>query len=147
MELLILFSALDLYPTFAKLADTKIPSTKTLDGKDMWNSFRTNNKVRIDENIFVMRHRNGLSNVGVRNGKWKAVKAYNKAWQLFDIDKDISETNDISAAHPDVLKKLIIEADAWSKTHVQPKWWHNKKTGEEWKTDGMAHFEKTFSLN
>ncbi|WP_452228509.1 MULTISPECIES: sulfatase-like hydrolase/transferase [unclassified Lacinutrix] len=140
-------SALDLYPTFAKLADATIPSTKTLDGKDMWNNFMTNKEVREDGNIFTMRHRNGFSDVGVRNGKWKAVKAYKQDWKLFDIDKDISETNDISAAHPEVLRKLVADAKAWSETHVQPKWWHNKKTGEEWKADKMPHFEKTFSLN
>ncbi|WP_296383692.1 sulfatase-like hydrolase/transferase [Winogradskyella sp.] len=140
-------SALDLYPTFAQLADANIPSSKTLDGKDMWSNFMMNKEVRIDDNIFTMRHRNGFSDVGVRNGKWKAVKAYKQKWKLFDIDKDISEKNDISISHPDILKKLVIAAEAWSKTHVQPLWWHNKKTGVEWKDDGMPHFDKTFSLD
>jgi len=139
-------SALDLYPTFAKLADAKIPASKELDGKDMWENFMMNKKVRVDDNIFTMRHRNGFSDVGVRNGKWKAVKAYQQDWKLFNIDKDISETNDISAAHPEVLKKLVANAEAWSKTHIQPRWWHDEKTGVEWKKDGMPHFDKTFNL-
>ena len=138
-------SALDLYPTFAKLAEAKIPSSKVLDGKNMWN-FMENKEVRMDDNIFTMRHRNGFSDVGVRNGKWKAVKAYNKAWKLFNIEKDIEENNDISAAHPEVLKKLVTAAKVWSTTHIQPKWWHNKKTGKDWKADGMPNFDKDFSL-
>ncbi|WP_271784135.1 sulfatase-like hydrolase/transferase [Aquimarina algiphila] len=140
-------SALDLYPTFAKLADAKIPLNKKLDGKDMWNSFMMNKEVRADDNIFTMRHRNGFSDVGIRNGKWKAVKAYNQKWKLFDIEKDIEESNDISAVHPQILKKLVAEAKDWSKTHIQPRWWHNKKTGHEWKEKGMPHFDETFSLN
>lgn len=140
-------SALDFYPTFARLAGADIPSSKKLDGKDMWNTFLTNKEVRIDDNIFAMRHRNGFSDVGVRNGKWKAVKAYKQKWKLFNIEKDISETNDISSAHPEVLKKLVKDAEAWSTTHVQPKWWHDVKTGESWKADQMPHFDKTFNLN
>ncbi|MBJ7881547.1 sulfatase-like hydrolase/transferase [Gelidibacter salicanalis] len=140
-------SALDLYPTFAKLADAKIPAAKILDGKDMWNNIMINREGRIDDNIFVMRHRNGFSDVGVRNGKWKAVKAYNQPWKLFDIEKDIEEANDVSNAYPKVLKKLVADAQDWSKTHIQPRWWHDEKTGIEWKADGMPHFDKTFHLN
>lgn len=139
-------SALDLYPTFAKLADANIPSSKTLDGKDMWDNFMMNKEVRTGDNIFTMRHRNGFSDVGVRNGKWKAVKAYRQKWKLFDIEKDISESEDISSSHPTILKKLVTDAEQWSKTHIQPKWWHNKKTGDDWKSDKMPHFDKTFKL-
>ena len=139
-------SALDFYPTFARLADVAIPTTKALDGKDMWDKFMMNKNVRVDDNIFTMRHRNGFSDVGVRNGKWKAVKAYRQKWKLFDIDKDISETNDVSDAHQDVLKKLVADAEAWSKIHIQPRWWHDEKTGEQWKKDGMPHFDETFKL-
>lgn len=140
-------SALDFYPTFAKLADAKLPESKILDGKVMWDDFMMNKEVRVDDNIFAMRHRNGFSDVGVRNGKWKAVKAYNQKWRLFNIEKDIEESNDVGSSHPGVLKKLVKDAEDWSKTHIQPKWWHNGKTGDEWKADNMPHFDKTFSLD
>jgi len=139
-------SALDLYPTFAKLANANIPSDKILDGKDLWHNFMMNKEVHTNDNIFTMRHRNGFSDVGVRNGKWKAVKAYKQKWKLFDIENDIEESNDISANHPTILKKLVADAEVWSKKHIQPKWWHNKKTGKEWKADQMPHFEKTFQV-
>ena len=138
-------SALDLYPTFAKLADATI-SNKILDGKDIWSNFMMNKEVRVNENIFTMRHRNGFSDVGVRNGKWKAVKAYNQRWKLFDIENDIKESNDVSDQHLEVLRKLVKDAEAWSTKHIQPKWWHNKKTGREWKADDMPHFDKAFQL-
>ncbi|MEN8703415.1 MAG: sulfatase-like hydrolase/transferase [Polaribacter sp.] len=139
-------SALDLYPTFAKLAEAKIHENKILDGKDMWNNFMMNKEVRVNQNIFTMRHRNGFSDVGVRNGKWKAVKAYRQKWKLFDIDNDIEESNNVSSQHSEVLKKLVRDAEAWSTTHIQPKWWHNNKTGKEWKADEMPHFDRTFLL-
>lgn len=139
-------SALDLYPTFAKLANANIPSDKILDGKDLWNDFMMNKEIHTNDNIFTMRHRNGFSDVGVRNGKWKAVKAYKQKWKLFDIENDIEESDDISANHPTILKKLVADTEVWSRKHIQPKWWHNTKTGKEWKADGMPHFEKTFQV-
>lgn len=44
----------------------------------------------------------------VRSGKWKLI---NNAWpngklELYDLSADLSEANDISGAHPDVVKKL-----------------------------------------
>ncbi|QHI39242.1 Arylsulfatase [Kordia antarctica] len=140
-------SALDLYPTFAKLADATIPTTKALDGKDIWNDFMMQKPIRENENIFTMRHRNGYTDVGVRNGEWKAVKVYQQKWKLFNIEDDIEEATDVSANHPTILKELVAQAEAWSKTNIQPRWWHNEKTGVEWKADGMPDFDKTFKLD
>jgi arylsulfatase B len=140
-------SALDFYPTFAKLTDSEIASDKKLDGKDMWNNFMSNKKTYVGENIFTMRHREGYTDVGVRNGKYKAVKAYNEKWELYDIENDIEESNDISDKHLEVLKKMVMDARTWSKTHIQPRWWHDVKTGEEWKVDKMPHFETLFEIN
>ena len=139
-------SALDFYPTFAKLAGAKIPDNKQLDGKDIWNNFLQNKDPRKDENIYVMRHRNGYSDVGVRKNEWKAVKAYNKKWQLFNVDKDRAEKNNLRSQHPEILKNLVKEAQVWSKTHIQPNWWHDNKTGLQWKKDKMPRFDETFSL-
>mgnify|MGYP000510064199 CR=1 FL=1 len=139
-------SALDFYPTFAKLAGAKIPSTKKLDGKDIWNNFLTKTDSHKDDNIFVMRHRNGFSDVGVRKNEWKAVKAYNQKWKLFNIDKDMAEKNDVSAQYPEILKDLVKDAQSWSTSHLQPEWWHDEKTGIEWKADEMPKFDKTFKI-
>ncbi|MCL7752629.1 sulfatase-like hydrolase/transferase [Polaribacter sp. Z022] len=139
-------SALDFYPTFAKLAGAKIPATKKLDGKDIWNNFITKTDSYKDDNIFVLRHRNGFSDVGVRKNEWKAVKAYNQKWKLFNIENDMAESNDVSSKYPEILKDLVKDAAEWSVTHKQPEWWHNVKTGKEWKALEMPKFDKTFKI-
>ena len=40
-------------------------------------------------------------------------------WQLFDLKNDPSQTNDIAAQQPDVVKKLSVVYDRWW-TDVQP---------------------------
>ena len=139
-------SALDFYPTLARLAGAKIPSSKRLDGKNIWDDFLLQKDAHKDDNIFVMRHRNGFSDVGVRKNEWKAVKAYNQKWKLFNIENDISEKNDVSSLHPAILKELVHNAKLWSDKHVQPEWWHDVKTGVQWKKDGMPKFDETFRI-
>ena len=139
-------AALDFYPTFARLAGAKIPAGKKLDGKNIWDNFLANKDSYKDENIFVLRHRNGYSDVGVRKNDWKAVKAYNQKWKLFNITDDMAEKNNLSSQHPEILKDLVKDAEVWSKSHIQPLWWHDVKTGKKWKADNMPKFDETFKI-
>ncbi|MCL4139596.1 UNVERIFIED_CONTAM: hypothetical protein GTU68_030558 [Idotea baltica] len=137
-------SALDFYPTFAGLANAKIPEGKQLDGKDIWSDLLAKKNAHKDENIYVLRHREGYTDVGVRKNQWKALKVEQQSWKLFNIEKDLGEKNDLSSKYPEVLNGLILNAEKWSKTHIQPQWFHDEKTGVEWRKAGMPHFEKTF---
>ena len=55
----------------------------------------------------------------IHKGKWKLV--YGKrfpnpvAWELYDLTKDPCETNDLATQHPEVVKVLAKEWDAWAK--------------------------------
>ncbi|RPD93370.1 sulfatase [Aureibaculum marinum] len=139
-------SSLDFYPTFAKLANATIPEGKMLDGKDIWNDFLAGKNPHKDENIYVLRHREGYTDVGARYNQWKALKVEQKPWQLFNIEEDLGEQNDLSDKYPDILKELVLKTSEWSKTHKQPKWFHDEQTGIEWRKDSMPHFDRTFSL-
>ncbi|MBC3759211.1 sulfatase-like hydrolase/transferase [Hyunsoonleella sp. SJ7] len=140
-------SSLDFYPTFAGLANAKIPEEKQLDGKDIWKPFLKNENPRPESPLFIMRHRKGYSDVAVRQDRWKALKVYQQKWRLFDIEADIEENNDLSTQHPEILANLVRMGSRWSKTHVEPQWFHIEKEGEQWRADGMPNFDKTFALN
>ncbi|WP_344789174.1 sulfatase-like hydrolase/transferase [Postechiella marina] len=140
-------SALDLYPTFASLAGAKIPKEKILDGKNIWNNLLTGKNSYKNENIYVLRHKKGYSDVGVRQNEWKALKIHNQKWKLFNIEKDIKEANDLSKTHPEILQKIVTEAKNWSKSNIQPQWFHSKKEETQWQLDNMPQFNKTFRLN
>ena len=49
--------------------------------------------------------------IAVRHGKWKALRRGKQPWQLFDLDADVSETNDVAASNAGVMAKLIAMAD------------------------------------
>lgn len=140
-------SALDFYPTFARLAGAKIPEGKRLDGRNMWDNFLMNKDSHKDDNIYVTRHRNGYSDVAVRKNEWKAVKVYQQKWKLFNVESDMAEDFNIRNNNETILEELVEEAKIWSGSHLQPNWWHDTKTGIEWKADHMPRVDVTFKLD
>lgn len=139
-------SALDFYPTFIQLAGATIPKGKILDGKNIWKDFEENKNPREGEMIYVLRHREGYTDVGARQDEWKALRVSRKKWQLFNIEQDIGEKNDLSEEHPERLKKMVENTKAWSDKHLPPLWFYNDQTEEEWNADDMPHFDETFKI-
>ena len=140
-------SALDLYPTFASLANAPLPKGKQLDGKNIWNDLVNGNNPRKGEMIFAMRHRNGFSDVGVRQDEWKATKAYNGPWKLYNINDDMGETKDLSAQNPGQLQKMVAGAQKWSEGHTEPLWFDPEELSKVWKEKEMAKFPHTFEIS
>jgi arylsulfatase A-like enzyme len=54
------------------------------------------------------------SNRAIRDGKWKLVAKEKQPWELYDMKADRTETNDLSARHPERVRKLAAQWDAWA---------------------------------
>lgn len=139
-------SAIDFYPTFASLAGVDMPADKHIDGIDIWDAVANGENPRQGKPIFAARHRGGSTDVAIRRDQWKAVKAYNGRWQLFDVVKDISERHDVSGSNVQILSDLASCAKAWSSSHSQPRWFDNEKAEAAWKKAGMPKYDETFSV-
>lgn len=139
-------SALDFYPTFARLAEAKIPDTKQQDGTDIWDSLLAGKSARPNTPIFALRYWNGFHNVGIRQNEWKASRRGPKAaWNLFNLNLDIGEKNNVSEENPEMTKQLVEAAKQWSQSHTQPLWFDNKKAESAWQTNNMPKYESTFA--
>ena len=112
-----LMTAMDLLPTFAKLAGAELPADRVIDGKDIW-PVLTGKEKSPHEAFFYYRD-NELK--AVRSGKWKlhlavpqgSVKGKGKrrakgapAPALFDLEADIGEKTNVLADHPEVVERL-----------------------------------------
>ena len=63
-------------------------------------------------------------NGAVRKGKWKIVKRYPGDWELYDIEADRSELDDLKNENPDVVSELAAIYDAWAeRCGIEP--WDN----------------------
>jgi arylsulfatase len=60
-------------------------------------------------------------NRAIRDGRWKLVSKHPDQWELFDLDADRSETNDLVRRHPDVAERLAARYEEWARrADVQP---------------------------
>jgi arylsulfatase len=53
-------------------------------------------------------------NAAVRVGQWKLVRKYPGSWELYDMDADRTEMNDLAAQHPDKVRELSELYAAWT---------------------------------
>ena len=62
------------------------------------------------------------SNRALREGKWKLVSLAAAPWELYDMDSDRVEMNDLAAAQPERVKDMSAKWEAWAKrTNVVPR--------------------------
>ncbi len=56
-----------------------------------------------------------IGNHAIRDGKWKLVaRGENGAWELYDMEADRTEHNDLAEKHPDIVRKLNDKWYAWA---------------------------------
>jgi arylsulfatase A len=115
--------AIDLLPTFARLAGASLPN-RTIDGKDISGLMFDTPGARTPHDVFY-HYDGGNRLMALRSGKWKLMfaQSYNsptpgkdgipgKAQRkniklsLFDLENDVGETTNVADQHPQVVERL-----------------------------------------
>jgi len=99
---------IDLLPTFAKLAGADPPTDRVIDGKDI-RPLMTGKKGAISPHEAYYFYR-GTRLEAIRAGIWKLVRK-DKKIELFDIQDDLSETNNLAGEKGDVVERLTAMMD------------------------------------
>jgi arylsulfatase A len=97
----------DMMATFGDLL--KVPAPVN-DGVSILPTLLSNTKQHQHEFLYWEFPEKG-GQVAVRMGKWKGIKVGLKkqkepTWQLYDLDADRNEANDVASKHPEVLRRL-----------------------------------------
>lgn len=53
-------------------------------------------------------------NKGVRSGKWKLVALKGKSWELYDMEADRTELNNLAKKMPEKVKTMSVQYDDWA---------------------------------
>ncbi len=106
-------TTMDFLPTFAKLAGAKVPTDRIIDGKDI-SALMTDPKAKTPYKAFFYYFERQLG--AVRSGQWKLILKRKRGKKtipaaLYNLQEDIEETRDLSADHPDVVRRLTELAD------------------------------------
>ena len=99
-------TAMDLYPTLARLGGADVPADRTIDGRDISDLlFGAEGAASPHEEFFYYF---GDNLEAVRAGRWKlhCAKWGNDISELYDLEADVGETTDVSADHADVVADL-----------------------------------------
>ena len=130
---------IDLLPTIAGLIGAELPEHR-IDGKDIRPLF-TDDEAKSPQEAYYLYYGNQLQ--AVRQGKWKLhfphgyrtmagkpggtggiPTRYSQAkigLSLFDLEKDVGESKDLSKKHPDVVKRLSALGDSFNKDLAKSK--------------------------
>ncbi len=117
-----LVSTIDLLPSFAKLADSKLPEKgNRIDGLDVSSTITGEAPSPRDEFIYYAAQ-GGLD--GIRQGDWKLLLRKPEPL-LFNLKEDISEKNNLAGTNPEkveALKARMKELDAEITANARPVW-------------------------
>ena len=94
----------DMLPTLAGLTGADTAKVKTLDGMDVWQVIEAGQDSPRQDMVYNVDPTAGA----IRDGKWKLVwtATLPPMVELFDLDADPSEANDLSAANPEKVAEL-----------------------------------------
>jgi arylsulfatase A-like enzyme len=126
-------SSLDVFPTVCAAAGIGLPDALSLDGVNLIPHLTGENTASPHRTLFWS---NG-PNKAIRMGQWKMIKSGDNAW-LFDLSRDIGETNNLAKKKPDVLGILQGALDEWL-SEMAPPAWPSKPNRRKFDIDGMTY--------
>lgn len=114
-------SALDYFPTFMEMAGISFEGT--LDGNSMVPLFSGNSDQFYNRPIFwhiASQYKHGTC-TSMRKGDYKLVQFLKDGKiELYNLEKDVSETNNLALVEPNKATELLEEMISWRKEHKVP---------------------------
>ena len=114
-----IFATIDFLPTFANLCGFEVPKDRRIDGIDQTKLLLGKTKSGREDFYF--------NKAGYRLGKWKYLKpnahfhgyaveeTRKKVDELYDLEADLGERNNLAEKHPEIVAKLKARMEAAEK--------------------------------
>ena len=106
---------MDIMPTILELAGVECPAyrdgqaVQQPEGDSFVKALMADDWQR-DEPVFLEHE----GNCAVRNGRWKAVRQYPEAWELYDMHNDRTELHDLATRYPQILADMQQQYQQWA---------------------------------
>ncbi len=119
------FATIDLAPTLLTIAGVSAPPNIEFDGVSLPATLLGSSEASRNKPLFFRRPpdrasfsgEKNLPDLAVRDGRWKLLSSYDgSSPQLYDLDVDPSERNNLAGAHPAETTRLTAAAVAWHRS-------------------------------
>lgn len=122
----VLASHVDLIPTLSKLCGFNLAENLDLDGIDLSKSIYGKKDPKTDRTVFVHNNQNykpphPTKKACIMRGKWRLLRGT----ELYDIETDPLEHNDVSGKYPEVVKSLLADNDTFIASAKQKQAYQN----------------------
>lgn len=127
--------SIDLFATALDASGLPMPTDKPLDGKSILPALKGETDKLHDQLYWSSAGAKGKW--AIRSGNWKLV-AEKDRMELFDLEKDISETTDMSGKYPKVVSELTNRYNTWLDEMSTPL----SNQGKRWEPDSDSPVKK-----
>ena len=101
----LMFAQYDILATLAELTGATIPSDT--DGISILPTLLKARNTTVEQELHPHFYWEFGNMQAVRIGSWKGVYIRNKqAWELYDLERDVSETSNVATDHPEIIEKM-----------------------------------------
>ncbi|MCW1923114.1 sulfatase [Luteolibacter arcticus] len=117
-------ASIDLYPSALELAGAKKPENHVLDGVSYVSHLKDPAHTKVERDALFW-HFPGYLGAGnntwrtkpvsvVRSSQWKLIQSLeDRSLQLYDLEADLGEKNNLASANPEKAQELLGKLDAW----------------------------------
>jgi arylsulfatase A-like enzyme len=118
-----LTSSFDIFSTSIAATNIKVKEDLNLEGVNLLPFLNGDKTGNPHENLYWRK----LDESGTRHNNFKLIKLKNFGHVLYDLSKDIGETNDLSKTEPETLKLLEANLTNWETKMMNPLWQEEKE--------------------
>jgi arylsulfatase A len=112
---------IDVMPTLQQLAGASVPADHKLDGMNLSPTLFEKKTLAPRKRFWGHVAGSGAKSYAMRDGSWKLVSLPKSKPQLFDLGRDLKESNNLAAEQPERTKSMLAALNAWREDVEKPR--------------------------
>jgi arylsulfatase A len=113
-------TSVDYFPTICQAAGVPLPRDRDIDGVSLLGHLKSSGIQKLNRDTLFWHFPHYRGNIMpysiIREGNWKLIKRYEgKTFELYNLNGDLSESNDLSEVLPEKVRRLDAKLTRWLK--------------------------------